>query len=50
MAIDIVSLEQKAMAAMTFVVTHASQLDAVRKDIQDILKQISQLKAQQPSK
>jgi hypothetical protein len=42
--VDIQALEQKVLALVTFVTAHLSQIDQIKKDIQDIMAQIAALK------
>ena len=50
MALTIVQLEEKVLALIAFMTSHMSQIEAVKKDIQDLFKQISDMKAQQAQK
>jgi len=43
-SVDIHALEQKVMALIAFVTSHLSQIEQVKKDIQDIMAQIAALK------
>jgi uncharacterized coiled-coil DUF342 family protein len=53
MSIDITKLhelEQKILAAMTFITTHMNEIQKVKNDVSDLFKQITALRAEAQKK